>query len=149
MSETRLTEAVAYVCAASAAGRSFVGTVVLTDDAEIAELNAAYRGIGSATDVLAFALHEADDGVEGDAVVGDVVVSVETAARAVAAAAHGDRVGAAAWDLPSEIVFLVVHGVLHLLGHDHGEPDEEAVMRAEERRVFAAVASRVGLPSAR
>ncbi len=126
------------------------GCVLLTDDEEVRELNRDWRGIDSPTDVLSFALHEAEDAHVTMQVLGDVVVSVETAARMVTSGEHRERVfeelasqGAAppegtTWDNFHEVVFLIVHGMLHLLGYDHAEPEEEREMRRREAEVFVA-----------
>ncbi len=117
------------------------GSVVLTDDEEIRDLNRTYRGLDSATDVLSFALHEADDGLMHEAILGDVVISLETAESYVKTEEHRMRIAeelpeAPAWDLEAEVAFLMVHGMLHLLGHDHAEPEEEREMRRLERETF-------------
>lgn len=117
------------------------GSVLLTDDGEIRELNHAWRGVDAPTDVLSFAVREGEGAEFVGALLGDVVVSLETAARMVASGEHRERVCAelgtdAPWELEHEVVFLMIHGVLHLLGHDHAEPQEEARMRALERGVF-------------
>ena len=118
-------------------------SLVLTDDAHIRELNATWRGEDKATDVLSFAMDEGEElaglqPIDGlDAPLGDIVISVETAARDAAALGRP----------PEELaVFLLVHGLCHLLGHDHAEPDEAAAMRAEEDRLLAAVAPSVVRP---
>lgn len=120
------------------------GAVVLTDDDEVRELNAEWRGIDKPTDVLSFAMREGEGAEFAGGLLGDVVVSVETARRMAESGEHRRRVseelGApVAWDLESELVFLIIHGVLHLLGWDHGTPEEEAAMKARERAVFLAV----------
>lgn len=117
------------------------GTVVLTNDEEIQELNHAWRGLDGPTDVLSFALQEGEDAEFAGELLGDVVISVETAERQALGQEHrgrveGDEAGGQ-WGLDEELAFLVVHGLLHLLGHDHAEPDEEAQMRAEECRLWA------------
>jgi probable rRNA maturation factor len=127
------------------------GAVVLTDDAEIRELNSQWRGIDTPTDVLSFALQEAPDIAVTGSVLGDIVVSVETAARMVASGEHRERVAAElgasdAWPLVAEVAFLIIHGALHLVGHDHAEAEEEALMRREERRLFEVIAPLVGVP---
>lgn len=106
--------------------------LVFTDDAEIRALNRDFRGKDRPTDVLAFALDEAEDGALGGA-LGDVVVSVETAARQ----AEARRV-----DLDHELELLVVHGGLHLLGYDHDVPEAAKAMRAEIRRIRRRLAQR-------
>ena len=98
-------------------------SVLLTDDREIQELNRDYRGAAKPTDVLAFALDEAG-GPHGP--LGDVIVSVERA-RAQAASRRVT--------LESELELLVVHGTLHLLGHDHAEVEEARRMRARTRAI--------------
>lgn len=100
-------------------------SIVLTDDPGIQALNAQWRGEDKPTDVLSFPM----DAPTGP--LGDIVVSVPTAARQ--AQAHG-------WSLREEVTFLLVHGFAHLTGHDHGEPAEAAAMRAEEERLLARVA---------
>jgi probable rRNA maturation factor len=118
-------------------------------DPEMRALNRAHRGKDAPTDVLSFPLLSADafdrSGEtrpvrrtlrhrQGDAgperMLGDIVVSVDTARRQ-----------AAAYDAPlaREVERLLVHGVLHLAGHDHLEPGERAVMEAEERRLAEAI----------
>ena len=99
-------------------------SVLLTDDESITILNGRYRGIDAPTDVLSFSQHEGDDdfAAEGN-LLGDVVVSVETAQR------QADERGA---DLDSEIDVLITHGLLHLLGYDHSEPGEAERMFARQ-----------------
>lgn len=102
-------------------------SVVLCDDAFIRPLNAEWRGKDQPTDVLSF---PQDD----DAVLGDVVVSAETARRQAAELGHA---------LEVELRALLIHGVLHLLGHDHeGDPEAARRMAAEEVRLHRAL----GLP---
>ena len=115
-------------------------SVLLCDDAVIAPMNQDWRGKEGPTDVLSFAMDE------GEAMVlprgmprplGDLVISVETAARQARELGHG---------LEEELKVLVVHGLLHLLGWDHetGEADA-AAMRAEEARVLALLGGGRGL----
>ena len=104
-------------------------SVLLTDDAEIHGLNRDFRGFDKPTDVLAFALDEADGGAV-DPSLGDVVISVERAA----AQAESRRV-----TLASELELLAVHGTLHLLGYDHEAPEDARVMRNRTRAVRRAL----------
>lgn len=97
--------------------------MLLTDDREIQELNRGYRQQDKPTDVLAFALDEAEGG-DLDPSLGDVVISVE---RAQAQAASRKVT------LDAELELLAVHGTLHLLGYDHEFPDEAKLMRARTR----------------
>jgi len=95
-------------------------SVLLTDDPEIRGLNARWRGVDAATDVLAFPLEEG-------ACLGDVAISLETAAR---------RVDLPHWHLEDELLFLLLHGVLHLLGYDHIETEERGQMEAQEQALW-------------
>ncbi len=108
--------------------------VLLCDDARIVELNELWRGESKPTDVLSFATDEGDALVVPPGMtppLGDVAISLDSAGRQ--AQDHG-------WSLLEEVTFLLVHGVCHLVGHDHAEPDEAARMRAEEDRLLEAVA---------
>ncbi|MDE0910504.1 MAG: rRNA maturation RNase YbeY [bacterium] len=101
-------------------------SVGLVGDVEIRELNRDYRDKNRATDVLSFSLVEGEwSGFRGT-MLGDVVISIETAARQ-ARARHRS--------LNEEVTRLLIHGILHLLGHDHEEDEEARTMRAEERRL--------------
>ncbi|MEQ9495914.1 MAG: rRNA maturation RNase YbeY [Deltaproteobacteria bacterium] len=114
--------------AEDAAGRDV--SVLLTDDAEIHELNRNFRGVDKPTDVLAFSLDEGEYG-SLDASLGDVIISVERAKKQ----ASSRRV-----TLDSELELLAVHGTLHLLGHDHAEPEEAKRMRSRTRAIRRALA---------
>lgn len=97
-------------------------SIVLTDDPTIHALNKEWRHKDKPTDVLSFP--QAD--FERTRVLGDVIISVETAAR------QAPRFGN---DLPAELDRLLVHGILHLIGHDHvhGGPQARKMKREEER----------------
>jgi len=104
----------------------------LVDDDQMREINRKHRGIDRPTDVLSFPLQ--DDRVSTPASperhIGDVVISLETAKRQ-----------AAEYDAPveNELYRLLIHGLLHVLGHDHEAPPERAAMEREERRLAAAI----------
>lgn len=107
-------------------------SVVLTDDATIRELNRDYRAKDKATDVLSFSLLEGEEDVMvGVRALGDVVISMETASRQAEEIGHG---------LEEELARLLIHGVLHLLGHDHVHGGHQARrMKEEEERIAAAL----------
>ncbi|MEQ8275888.1 MAG: rRNA maturation RNase YbeY [Deltaproteobacteria bacterium] len=105
-------------------------SVLLTDDAEIHELNRNFRGVDKPTDVLAFSLDEGEYG-SLDASLGDVIISVERAKK---------QAGSRRVTLDSELELLAVHGTLHLLGHDHAEPEEAKRMRSRTRAIRRALA---------
>ncbi len=119
--------------------------VVLVDDAQIHALNLEWRQVDAPTDVLSFPLQEGMGAEFAGEALGDVVVSIPYAARLIALGTeHRDRVAAQLqvdpqtlhWSLLDEVTFLIIHGVLHLLGHDHALPAEEAVMKSEEARLM-------------
>ncbi len=122
-------------------------TIVLTDDVEIQELNAQWRHKDEATDVLSFAYQEAEDGFVVPDLLGDIVISIETAQRYAQDAHHAtwlnqeDGEASAPWTLQNELAFLIGHGFLHLLGFDHIEPEDEQVMRPLERSVYDTLTS--------
>jgi probable rRNA maturation factor len=129
------------------------------DDAAIAALNRTYRGVAGPTDVLAFSMTEGRFGAawpssralrqaqgmrraqpsgpeqgrgtqaEGPDLLGDVVISAETARRQARSAKGGLR---------AELALLLVHGILHLLGHDHRTPPERRRMWQKQRSILTA-----------
>ena len=101
-------------------------SVTLVDDADIAALNEAWRGKQGPTDVLSFSLLEGPHADRRGALLGEVVIGVDVAARQ---ARRGRR------SLDDEAARLLIHGVLHLLGHDHVRAAETRRMQAEERRL--------------
>lgn len=104
-------------------------TLVLVDDGVIAAMNEAHRGVAGPTDVLSYPLHEPDDvGMPVVSALGDVVVSLETAARQ--AREHGH----ATW---REVLVLAAHGLLHLLGDDHPDAAGRARFEAVQARALA------------
>lgn len=114
-------------------------SVVLTDDARIHVLNKTYRAKDRPTDVLAFAMREGEFSSIAGELLGDVIVSIETARRQ--AAERGVEPLA-------EVTMLLAHGLLHLLGWDHETAAKDRAMRKETDRLVAA-ASRAPRPSAR
>jgi probable rRNA maturation factor len=103
----------------------------LTDDATIHALNRDYRGKDRPTDVLAFALREGEGGALHPHLLGDLVISVDTARR------QARRRG-----LGGELLFLAAHGLCHLLGYDHRTDAEEAEMNARMAALLAEAARR-------
>jgi probable rRNA maturation factor len=107
-------------------------SIALVDDEEIKELNGQWRQKPTATDVLSFSLVEGEFADHRAGLLGDVVISVETAARE---ASERHR------SLEEVVTRLMIHGVLHLIGHDHEADDEAKRMRAEELRLWRATRS--------
>ena len=103
-------------------------SLLLTDDVEIQELNRTYRDLDKATDVLSFPQDEDAVNETGDTLLGDVVISVETAARQ--AEEHH-------LSFNEELILLTIHGILHLLGYDHERsPQEARIMQDKTQVVF-------------
>jgi len=99
-------------------------SVLLTDDAEIHQLNREHRQKDKPTDVLAFAMDESVPDPAG--ILGDVVISLDTAERQARSRKR---------PLIEEVRFLLAHGVLHLIGYDHAEPEEKREMVAMTRKL--------------
>jgi len=93
-------------------------SIVLTDDARLQELNRDYLGIDAPTDVLSFPASETDPQT-GARYLGDILISIPRAQAQAEAGGH---------PLAAEVQLLVVHGVLHLLGHDHAQARQKAKM---------------------
>lgn len=116
-------------------GEGRVGELTLTfvDTDEIAALNEEHMGVPGPTDVLSFPLDAATDPAgwsdAGPVLLGDVVVCPAVAAEA--APTH-------AGTLDDELALLTVHGVLHIVGHDHADPDEAVAMRRRELELLVA-----------
>jgi len=118
----RLREAAQKTLAHESAPSRAEITLVITGNDEIRDLNRKYRGVDAPTDVLSFGEAEADARFVQAAYLGDVVISYPRAVAQAATAGHS---------VADELLLLAVHGVLHLLGHDHAG-------RAEKRKMWAA-----------
>jgi probable rRNA maturation factor len=125
-------------------------TIVLTDDAELSELNAEHMGVDGTTDVLSFPMLSPESFRRDAAAVGprkrkpwapvgrarrthigDIAISVERATEQ-AAIGRGGQTGDVRWSSGDELRLLVTHGTLHLCGWDHQEPNDERAMRRLE-----------------
>ena len=107
-------------------------SIALVNDDEIAALNSEHRAKSGPTDVLSFSLLEGQQTEHRGRLLGDVIISVETAARQARTAHRA---------LNDELARLLIHGTLHLLGWDHEQPEEARRMRAEERRLWRIIRS--------
>lgn len=111
-------------------------SIMIVDNSYIQELNFIYRSQNMPTDVLSFAMNElSEDELEFDVpgelnVLGDIVISLEQAASQCEEYGHS---------LERELGYLVVHGMLHLLGYDHENEEETQAMRTLEERIMQAV----------
>lgn len=119
----------------------FSANIVIADDEYLLELNQKFRQIDCSTDVLSFPANditgpisgkiaqglEPELGEEGEVFLGDIFISIEHAT------AQAEEYGNT---LTQELCFLAVHGMLHLLGYDHMQPEEEQVMRQKQREAL-------------
>lgn len=104
-------------------------SIMLTDDVTIHEYNRNYRSVDRPTDVLSFAANEGDELLSPpDGFLGDIMISVPRAEEQAASLGHSTE---------RELMFLTVHGILHLLGYDHMNPDDEAVMLERQREIIS------------
>ena len=101
-------------------------SVVLTNSRRLQKLNRDYLGIDAPTDVLSFPASESDPET-GGRYLGDILISVPYARSSARKAGHSPE---------AELQLLVVHGVLHLLGHDHAKPREKARMWKAQREIL-------------
>lgn len=115
-------------------------SLLLCDDREIHALNKRHRRKNKPTDVLAFAMQEGTPMPRGRRLLGDVVISLDTARR------QAQEFGRPLWD---EVTLLLAHGLLHLVGYDHQTDAEEARMNREVARLVAAVKNAASVTPAR
>lgn len=97
------------------------------DDEEIRDLNREYRNKDSKTDVLSFPMDDDEDQDFYTPLLGDIVISLETALEQAKEYGHS---------LNREIIYLTVHSMFHLLGYDHMNEDDKAIMREKEKNVM-------------
>jgi probable rRNA maturation factor len=103
-------------------------SILFTDDTHIATLNKKYLGRKGSTNVLAFPMLSESNGDIDSGMLGDVVVSVDTAVRESEMSGEG---------LDATIYRLLIHGILHLLSYDHERsPEDEKTMQSEEKRLL-------------
>jgi len=108
-------------------------SVSIVDNEEIREINRQFRSIDRATDVLSFPMltfaegEEAEVNENDEIVLGDIIISLERAKEQAEEYGHS---------LKREIAFLTAHSMLHLLGYDHMEPEEEAEMFRRQKEIL-------------
>jgi probable rRNA maturation factor len=106
-------------------------SITLVDNTVIAALNREYRGVDAPTDVLSFAMMEGEEFLDlnedGEAVMGDIVISMEKVADQAREYGHS---------IEREFAFLVVHGTLHLLGYTHDGQQDTKRMRQREEEIL-------------
>ena len=104
-------------------------SITFIDDTQMRELNRTYRKIDRTTDVLSFPQSEGPDFT----ILGDIIISLDTAER------HSKSYGVT---LHEELKKLIVHGILHLLGHDHKKKKETEIMREREKELSLLIKDR-------
>jgi len=109
-------------------------SIVFTDSEAVKQLNRDYRGVDEPTDVLAFhMLPQKEDGSSfalppnGVTRLGEVIISYPQAVEQAKEQGHSPE---------KELALLIIHGILHLLGYDHKEPEEESKMREREKELL-------------
>lgn len=105
-------------------------SVLLVSNEEIRHLNQQYRGIDQPTDVLSFAMLEGERFPTDEDMpvpLGDIILSLERARQQAQEYGHS---------FEREVAFLTVHGMCHLLGYDHMEPEEQRTMRQMEEKIL-------------
>jgi probable rRNA maturation factor len=109
-------------------------SLVFTDSETVKQLNRDYRGVDEPTDVLAFSMlpqkgTDSSFALPPDGVtrLGEVIISYPQAVAQAKEQGHSPE---------RELALLVIHGILHLLGYDHEEPEEESKMRQRERELL-------------
>ena len=107
-------------------GRTAELTIVISDDEHLQSLNNQYRDIDAPTDVLSFPADFIDPEIEAP-YLGDVIISYPRAKNQAEVGGH---------EVKAELQLLVVHGILHLLGHDHVQPAEEAEMWSIQNEIL-------------
>jgi probable rRNA maturation factor len=104
-------------------------SLLLVDDDQIREINRTYLNRDRSTNVISFSMTEGEFGAINPRLLGDIVLSVETAARDAETGCI---------DLMDEVEFLLIHGLLHLLGYEHENvtAEESGKMKTRERELF-------------
>ena len=104
--------------------------VIIINNEEIHKINKQYRGIDRPTDVISFALEDDDTFVKTDKrILGDIYISIDKAKEQANEYGHS---------FLRELCFLTIHGILHLLGYDHMEKEDEKVMFELQERILSA-----------
>ena len=105
-----------------------VVNIIIVDNKKIREINKKYRGIDRETDVISFALEDDDTFIELPIrVLGDIYISIDKVKVQASEYGHSEK---------REICFLVVHGILHLLGYDHMNTSDEKVMFSKQDKIL-------------
>ncbi len=136
--EDRATRITQHVLKAEGVAPPYEVSLVFADSNTVQQLNRDYRGVDEATDVLAFGmLPQQEDNSsfvlppDGISHLGEVIISYPRAVEQADEQGHS---------VDKELALLIIHGILHLLGYDHEQPEEEAKMRAREKELLEEIA---------
>lgn len=131
ISKIQLRKVAQRILSASACPEAHL-SILIVDDAAIQAINRDYLNKDRPTNVISFAMQEGEGGGVQPDLLGDVVISAETAARDACEAQNS---------FESELYFLLLHGILHLLGYDHerGTEEDAKLMEVREREVFTLI----------
>jgi len=102
-------------------------SILFVDDATIKKINLENRGIDRVTDVISFALEDGEEPFLSYRVLGDIYISIPKMKEQAKEYGHSEK---------RELSFLVVHGLLHLLGYDHMEKEEEEIMFSLQEKIL-------------
>ncbi len=123
-----------YVLKAESVAPPYEVSLVFTDSETVQRLNRDYRGVDKATDVIAFSMLPEKETApsfvlppDGVARLGEVIISYPQAVEQAREQGHS---------VEQELALLIIHGILHLLGYDHEQPEEEERMRRREQELF-------------
>lgn len=108
-------------------GTNYEVSITFVDDEEIKRLNLLHRNIDKHTDVLSFPIYDEEEDVPYTPLLGDVVISLETAKRQSEEFGH---------NIEREVAYLTAHSMFHLLGYDHIEEGDKSEMRQKEKQVM-------------
>ncbi len=114
-------------------------TILLTDNEQMQQLNRDFAGLDEPTDVLSFPVGDPDLLLPEELMgyLGDIAISMMKAERQAEKGGHS---------LTAELQLLTVHGVLHLLGHDHYEAEDKEIMWAAQKAILDSLAVQVTIP---
>jgi len=138
--EERVRKIAQQVLRAEGVAPPYEVSIVFTDSDTVRRLNRDYRGVDEPTDVIAFHMLSQKETSppfvlppDGVTRLGEVIISYPQAVEQAKEQGHS---------VEQELALLIIHGILHLLGYDHEQPEEEAKMRAKEKELLEKVSQR-------
>lgn len=134
--EDLLQQCIQSACQKESIPDNYEVSVSIVEDLTMRQLNRDYRGMDTPTDVLSFSLLETTEeepeiifsGEEEPVLLGDIIISAEAVGRQAEEYGHS---------VTREMCFLAVHGILHLLGYNHGTAEDAEIMEAKQKEILA------------